>query len=75
MIKKIVETKFAIYRFDELETSYQQLINKAKEQVNKAYAPYSGFHVGAAIELENGQYLPEAIKKILLIRQDFAPSV
>ena len=55
MIKKIVETKFAIYRFDELETSYQQLINKAKEQVNKAYAPYSGFHVGAAIELENGQ--------------------
>ena len=30
------------------------MINKAKEQVTKAYAPYSGFHVGAAIELENG---------------------
>ena len=55
MQKKIVETKFSIYEFNELETCYQQLIIKAKEQVNKAYAPYSGFHVGAAVELENGE--------------------
>lgn len=55
MQKKTVETTITIYQFDELEISQQQLINKAKEQVNKAYAPYSGFHVGAAIELENGE--------------------
>jgi cytidine deaminase len=55
MQKKTLETKFTIYTFDELENSYQQLINRAKEQVKKAYAPYSGFHVGAAIELENGK--------------------
>lgn len=55
MQKKTVETKFSIYHFDELEISQQQLINKAKEQVTKAYAPYSGFHVGAAVELENGE--------------------
>lgn len=55
MQKKTVETSFTIYNFEELTTSYQNLINKAKEQVVKAYAPYSGFHVGAAIELENGE--------------------
>jgi len=55
MQKKTVETRVTIYSFEELEISFQSLINKAKEQVNKAYAPYSGFHVGAAIELENGE--------------------
>lgn len=55
MHKKIVETIVLIFQFDELNESYQNLINLAKKQVNKAYAPYSGFHVGAAIELENNQ--------------------
>jgi len=55
MQNKTIETKVSIYSFDELDSSKQMLINKAKEQVNKAYAPYSKFHVGAAIELENGE--------------------
>lgn len=55
MQKKIVETEITIYSFDELSLEQQNLINKAKEQVSKAYAPYSGFHVGAAVELENGE--------------------
>ncbi|MDD4993921.1 MAG: cytidine deaminase [Paludibacter sp.] len=55
MQEKTVETKVKIYTFDELENGYQHLLNKAKEQVNKAYAPYSGFQVGAAVELENGE--------------------
>ena len=55
MQKKIIETTVEIYSFEELEEKKQNLINKAKEQVAKAYAPYSGFHVGAAIELENGE--------------------
>jgi len=55
MIKKTIETNVFIYNFDELQESYKALINKAKEQVSKAYAPYSEFHVGAAVELENGE--------------------
>ncbi|MEI6755222.1 MAG: cytidine deaminase [Paludibacter sp.] len=55
MQHKIIETKVTVFSFDELDSSKQQLINTAKEQVNKAYAPYSGFHVGAAVELENGK--------------------
>jgi cytidine deaminase len=55
MQEKTVETKVKIYTFDELTNDYQQLVEKAKEQVNNAYAPYSGFQVGAAIELENGE--------------------
>ena len=54
MQKKTIETNIEIYNFEELSKEKQDLINKAKEQVTKAYAPYSGFHVGAAIELENG---------------------
>ena len=55
MQKKTIETKIEIYSFEELDLAKQKLINIAKEQVSKAYAPYSGFHVGAAIELENGE--------------------
>ena len=55
MEKRTIETIVEIYSFEELEASKQQLINKAKEQVLKAYAPYSEFHVGAAVELENGE--------------------
>jgi len=55
MRNRIIETSVNIYTFDELNSSQQQLIRKAKEQVIKAYAPYSDFHVGAAVELENGE--------------------
>ena len=55
MIIKTIETTVSIFSFDELKVSDKQLINRAKEQVNNAYAPYSNFHVGAAIELENGE--------------------
>lgn len=55
MQKRTIETKVTIYLFDELNTEYQNLIRQAKEQVKKAYAPYSGFHVGAALQLENGE--------------------
>jgi len=55
MQKRTIETNIEIYTFDELDNAKQSLIQKAKEQVSKAYAPYSGFQVGAAIELENGE--------------------
>jgi len=42
---------------DELSSSDRSLILKANEAVHNAYAPYSHFRVGAAIELENGKIL------------------
>lgn len=54
MFQRIIESKITVYAFSELNANQQSLIEKAKEQVEKAYAPYSQFHVGAAVELENG---------------------
>jgi len=39
---------------DELSLADKQLIEEAKLAANDAYAPYSKFHVGAALLLENG---------------------
>lgn len=39
---------------DELDTESKYLIHKAKEAAHHAYAPYSKFHVGAALILDDG---------------------
>lgn len=44
-------------KIDELPPDDQKLINEAKKIVNSAYAPYSNFHVGAAVLLENGEII------------------
>ena len=41
----------------ELDKKYQELIQKAKEAAQTAYAPYSKFKVGAAVLLENGEII------------------
>lgn len=51
---KIIESKIKVCSFEELDENQQSLIAAAKEEVKKSYAPYSKFHVGAAVELENG---------------------
>src|SRR5258707_973241 len=40
---------------EELDPVDADLLNKAKEATNYAYAPYSRFRVGAAARLDNGQ--------------------
>jgi cytidine deaminase len=55
MIEKIITTKVSVLTYEELDAENKRLIEKAKEQVEKAYAPYSGFHVGAALLLDNGE--------------------
>ena len=54
--KKIV-LNFKSAHFSELDLQDQQLIINAKDSFLTAYAPYSGFLVGASICLENGQII------------------
>lgn len=46
---------FAEYELNELSAADAELYNKAKEAAKSAYAPYSGFSVGAACLLDNGE--------------------
>ncbi len=57
MTKKIkIETELEIFEsVSDLPESIQELMNKAHAARNSAYAPYSSFHVGAAIKLANGE--------------------
>jgi len=54
---KNVELKLAFAEHDlsELEVADIALYNRAKEAAANAYAPYSGFGVGAACLLDNGE--------------------
>ena len=42
------------YQLDELNTADRELVERALEATNGAYAPYSNFYVGAALRLANG---------------------
>ena len=42
---------------DELSEELQQLLDLAEKSRSDAYAPYSGFKVGAAVLLENGEMI------------------
>lgn len=54
-----VSTSIEIYdSIDELPTEVIKLMNTAVEARVKAYAPYSKFHVGAAILLDNNEVIP-----------------
>ena len=57
MLEKIL-TLYQVYNDgSELEQSYLNLLLRAKENSAKAYAPYSGFHVGAAILLDDNSVI------------------
>ena len=42
-------------QMEELSAEEQHLVNLAIEATGRSYAPYSNFHVGAAVRLENGE--------------------
>ncbi|HHW81477.1 MAG TPA: cytidine deaminase [Bacteroidales bacterium] len=50
-------TKITVYSYDECTEVEKSLIDAAKEATSNAYAPYSKFHVGAALLLENGKII------------------
>lgn len=45
---------YALYDYDELADSDRDLIEAAKHATKGSYAPYSKFHVGAALRLADG---------------------
>jgi len=58
MGKKIEQkVELTLLDFSELENEEIDLINHAKLSIQNSYAPYSNFHVGAAVLLENGEIL------------------
>jgi cytidine deaminase len=55
---KTSEIKIVVYEYDsilELPENESKLLSAAREITRNAYAPYSGFHVGAAVLLGNGE--------------------
>lgn len=50
-----LNTKIAVYPIEECSEIEKKLIDAAKSATKRAYAPYSHFHVGAAVLLENGE--------------------
>lgn len=57
MKEKKIALNFTSAHFSELDIEDQELIVNAKEAFTTAYAPYSGFFVGASILLENGEII------------------
>ena len=61
MKRKTIKTHIAVYPSDlQLSPAQQQLLAKAKRAIRDAYAPYSGFCVGAAVLLDNGKTIQGA---------------
>ena len=54
MEEMTLKSTIQVAQLSELTETDRQLIDMAIEGTNRSYAPYSHFHVGAAILLENG---------------------
>ena len=57
MQEKKIELSFILAHLNELSAQDQQLVANAKSAFKTAYAPYSGFLVGASVLLENGEVI------------------
>lgn len=55
MNSKVITLNITVCRREELSEVDRELVEKAEEMTNNAYAPYSHFLVGAAIRLSNGE--------------------
>lgn len=50
--KREIKIFYDAYENGDIPDNYMELLNKAKQAAEKAYAPYSKFHVGAAVQLK-----------------------
>ena len=55
MKNEVLSIHYRECQAEELSPHLQQLVQKAKEACETSYAPYSKFHVGAALLLNNGE--------------------
>lgn len=57
MNQKEISVKVKIFQYDELSDADRRLVDCAKEMTRASLASYSGFHVGAAILMANGEII------------------
>ena len=55
-----ITTNIIEARYDELSDIDRRLVDDARSATERSYAPYSKFHVGAAILLDNGEIITGA---------------
>ena len=55
-----ITTNIIEARYDELSDIDRHLVDDARSATGRSYAPYSKFHVGAAILLDNGEIITGA---------------
>ena len=55
-----ITTNIIEARYDELSDIDRRLVDDARSATGRSYAPYSKFHVGAAILLDNGEIITGA---------------
>jgi len=60
MKEKEIRTLIRVYKEDELNEDDRRLVDAAKKMTYRSYAPYSRFHVGAAILMDNGEIVTGA---------------
>ena len=53
-----LKSTLQVAQFEELTANEQRVIEVAKQSTYNSYAPYSHFHVGAALLLKNGIVIP-----------------
>lgn len=56
MRNEVKQINYRVCPFEDLEAEEKNLIIAAKEVAKKAYAPYSKFNVGCAVQLADGKY-------------------
>lgn len=54
MTEKTITTNVRVYDYNELNSEDKMLVDLAREATKSSYAPYSHFHVGSALLLDNG---------------------
>lgn len=58
MKKEYLKLEYIIFdNLEDLDKKDQELVNNAIEASSRAYAPYSNFHVGAAVRLSNNMII------------------
>lgn len=60
MTSRDIICPITVAKYDELTPEQRELVDAARGAVEGSYAPYSNFHVGAAIRLEGGEIITGA---------------